>query len=160
VGAAALCAALAAACNTDEATGVESAGDASNSGGSSNGGGRSPLDLPPCEPTFASISDTVFRGSCDGEYCHGLQSPAWDLWLLAPGAEEFLLSHRAASCPDYPLVSPGDPEHSFLYLKIAQEKPPCGTERMPRGLNRLPDHSIACIERWIVSLAADSGARE
>jgi hypothetical protein len=123
-------------------------------------GGRVPFELPPCEPTYASIHDTVFELTCNGEYCHGAQSPAWDLWLLAPDAEQYLLSYRAGTCPEYPLVSPGDPERSFLYLKVAREEPPCRTERMPRGVNRLPDHSIACIEQWIASLGDGGGARD
>lgn len=120
-------------------------------------GGRPPLELPPCEPTFASISDDVFAGACDGEYCHGFQSPAWNLWLFAPNVEEYLLSSKAGTCPEYQLVAPGDPERSFLYLKVTLEHPPCVTERMPRGLERLPDHSIACIAQWIEGLNAAGG---
>jgi hypothetical protein len=149
-GAAALCAALAAGCSTDSAV---PAGDSGTSEPSA--GPRPPLDLPPCEPTFASLTEDVFRGGCDGEYCHGSESPAWNLWLFAPAVKDYLVTSRAGSCRDYLLVAPGDPEHSFLYLKVARERPPCRTEQMPRGLNRLPDHSIACLKEWIANGAAD-----
>jgi len=153
-GAAALCAALAAGCSTDSAVPAEHAGGDSGTSEPS-AGHRPPLDLPPCEPTFASLTEDVFRGGCDGEYCHGSESPAWNLWLFSPKAKDYLLSYKAGSCPDYPLVAPGDPERSFLYLKVALERPPCGTEQMPRGLNRLPDHSIACVGEWIANGATD-----
>jgi hypothetical protein len=116
--------------------------------------GAPSLTLPACEPTFESLRDDVFAHACDAEYCHGAVSSAWDLWLLAPDAEETLLARHAGTCPDYRLVAPGDPAASFLYLKVSAEHPPCGTERMPRGVLPLPAHSVECIRGWIESLAA------
>jgi hypothetical protein len=115
-------------------------------------GGAPSLELPPCEATFESLRDDVFARACDAEYCHGAVSSAWDLWLLAPDAEQTLLSRRAGTCPDHRLVVPGDPAESFLYLKVSEDHPPCGTERMPRGALPLPRHSIDCIRGWIEAL--------
>ena len=115
------------------------------------------LGIRPCEPTLTSLRAAVFGTSCNWEYCHGEQSPAWDLWLLAPDLEQALVGAPAGTCRGWTLVVPGHPEESFLWQKLSSDHPPCRTERMPLGLRKLPPHALSCVRGWIESLAASPG---
>jgi hypothetical protein len=48
---------------------------------------------------------------------------------------------------DTDLVVPGEPEKSYLYMKISQEKPPKG-EKMPIG-SSLTSRNIQLVYDWI-----------
>jgi len=115
----------------------------------------SPSQLPAdfhCDPTLDSIETGIFAVSCGFEYCHG-RSAAWGLNLVADTQLVYdrLVNTRAVSCEGWTRVTPGDPEHSFVWNKVTQEKPACGN-RMPFGFEPLPDAALECIRGWIEQL--------
>jgi hypothetical protein len=70
-------------------------------------------------------------------------------------------NQQTAVRADYPLrVKPGDPDHSFLWLKVSM---PNGTDpkygdRMPASNNPpLDDSCKSLLRTWITNLAADGG---
>ena len=114
-----------------------------------------PSQIPPdfqCEPTLDSIAAGIFRTSCGFEYCHG-RTAVWGLYLIADtqGVYDLLVNAPAVSCVGWTLVTPGDPEHSFIWNKVTQAKPACG-DRMPFGFEPLPDAALECIRGWIEQL--------
>jgi hypothetical protein len=113
------------------------------------------VELPPCEPTSASLASDVFGRSCWWSTCHGPGTPAWELDLTEESRLLATIGARAGGCAGWLLVSPGKPEESLLYRKLADEEPPCG-ERMPWGVGVLPGHALECVRAWIESLAPDA----
>jgi len=107
--------------------------------------------FPPCEPSFASIQTNVFDVACSESVCHGPPTPAWGLDLTARNAESRLVGQPSASCGELLLVAPGAPGESFLWRKISQDRPLCGS-RMPFGGAPLPARVQACVNDWIVRL--------
>jgi len=110
------------------------------------------VQLPSCQPTLSSLREDLFEQTCQWSACHGRGTPAWDLILTEEPAILGMVGAKAASCPGWLLVSPGRPDESLLYRKVADERPPCG-ERMPWGAGILPPHALACVREWIEGLA-------
>lgn len=121
----------------------------------SEAGDLLPSQLPPdfhCDSTIESITDSIFATSCKWDSCHGNNNAQWGLMLTADPATvaSELVGVPSATCA--PLrVAPGDPEQSFLWLKVSAKKPPCG-ERMPWGVVPLPEPALTCIHDWIQNL--------
>lgn len=95
---------------------------------------------------------------CGTKGCHAGTDPVSGLDLASPGVAA-RVTRVMSRCRAMPLVVPGDPEGSFLFVKIAQARPACG-RRMPIGA-ALSDAETACFRAWIVGLAAaprDAGA--
>jgi hypothetical protein len=86
--------------------------------------------------------------------CHGVEATFGGLDLILPDLDARLSDVPSVSCPDWVLVSPGSPERSLLYQKIAAETPPCG-DRMPLDVS-LSEEQIACIAGYIRDLAGDT----
>lgn len=114
------------------------------------------LELPPCEPTVASLREHVFGLACEESTCHGRGTPAWELMLTEEPAIMGLVGEPAVSCRPWVLVVPGRPDESFLYRKVADREPPCG-ERMPWSPRILPPHALSCLREWIQGLEATDG---
>lgn len=124
--------------------------------------------VPPCrdaDPTVApeppltleSIQQTVFEPSCAYSACHG-RSGAAGLILTGGGLRERLLTHPERPLAGMPLVSPGDPERSWLYQKIAKCTPmgaAGASTHMPLNAPFLLDDAlVAKVRGWI-----EAGAR-
>lgn len=110
-----------------------------------------------CEPTLASLQRDVFGVGCGYDSCHGVNNPAWDLYLTTPGVESRLVGAPALACSGWTRVVPGSPEQSLLWRKLADPAPPCGAS-MPLGLGRLPAPVLECVRQWIVSLGSPDAA--
>jgi len=85
--------------------------------------------------------------------CHTTGSSG-GLSLATPEiAYERLVGQRssAAACSARRLVSPRDPESSYLIAKLRGEPEICGTP-MPRGRPALPEEELVLIEDWIRGL--------
>lgn len=111
----------------------------------------SALSLAACAPAppLSDIEQKVFTRSCVFSSCHAANgSPAGGL-SLAGSTFEKLVNVKSTLAPQKPRVVPSDPDGSFLFEKIAQDKPSAGM-RMPPG-QPLAEDEIAMIRAWIVA---------
>jgi hypothetical protein len=105
------------------------------------------LGCSPPAPPLSDLEKQVFTRSCAFSACHPAStSPAGGL-SLAGGSYEKLVNVKSTLAPDKLRVVPFQPDQSFFFEKIAQEKPSVG-KRMPPG-QPLPDEEIAQIRAWI-----------
>jgi hypothetical protein len=103
-----------------------------------------------CTPGFR-IED-LFAQSCAGQACHGDdESPAAGLDLVTPGFAERMIHTPSRICSWMNLVEPGDPESSFLYVKVTDPPLTCGDPMPPVGF--LTNNQVRCVSDWIESLA-------
>jgi hypothetical protein len=97
---------------------------------------------PPAE-TFTSIQQEVFDGFCAVSGCHAdAEYPN----LSARQAYANIVGVR--STQGLKLVAPGQPDSSYLYIKIAGGSGMIGA-RMPYRRPELPDSTIGAVRRWI-----------
>jgi hypothetical protein len=129
-------------------TGAPPAGDAAATDGGSN-----------CIATTEAIQRDILVIHCGQSGCHGTTRPGLGLDLVSPGLESRLNGAPSVACPGERLVIGGDPEHSQLYRRLADEMPSCGA-RMPLGRDPLGADKLECIRAWIAALPlvdADAG---
>jgi hypothetical protein len=114
------------------------------------------LDGCPMPPmvTLAEIQETIFTPKCATVFCHDAASANGDL-VLVDGLSH---SELVGVVPAVPiaaqagqlLVDPGDPENSFLLIKLLG--PPLGGgSRMPLTGDPLSGDEIERIRNWIVN---------
>jgi len=127
----------------------------SSGGGSAGMGGGSGA-------TFTEIYSTLFPATtaprCN--FCHGMPPSAISNGNLTVGMDQKsayagLVGKTSMDprCMGMSLVTPGKPETSLFYLKVAAT-PPCG-DRMPLGGSPLSDAQIEMIRSWIAAGAKD-----
>jgi hypothetical protein len=125
-----------------------------------------PLATCPCEPlpadTFESIERRIFaRHGCAVPGCHGGTSGQADLSLALGLAYAALVSVPSTMDPTRLRVSPGDPEHSFLWQKLAArtlglaDVPGLG---MPIGDPPVDADELEVVRLWIAAGAPETGA--
>lgn len=139
---------------------------------------RAPLYVPPIDPddamlpphpecrdvdptiagdspaTLGSIRNTIFTPSCSFSACHG-EAAAGGLDLGAPDLHERLLGNSALGS-DLPLVTPGDPDNSWLYHLLSRCDPD-GAAHMPRNAPFLLDPALVNkVRAWIADGAKDN----
>ncbi len=116
-----------------------------------------PADAVPSGPaTLASINDAIFVPACSYSACHGGPKPAAGLALDTPALHDVLLSHKATANTLLPLVTPGDPEKSWLYALLAKCSPTDDSgavvAHMPRNAPYLLDPGlVARVRDWILA---------
>ncbi|MEX1368858.1 MAG: hypothetical protein AB1Z98_37365 [Nannocystaceae bacterium] len=97
----------------------------------------------------------ILEFNCGG--CHNPNDPQGGLTLMGEGVYERLLE-PSAQLPDMPLISPGDPTNSYLYLKLIGDDRISGL-KMPynplTGEGSLGQAELADIETWIVNGAIE-----
>lgn len=99
------------------------------------------------DPPLSQLETQIFMRSCQFSSCHGAGvAPAGGLSLVDKTFER-LVGVRATLAPDKQRVVPFDAARSFLFEKIANEKPSVG-KRMPPA-QPLPDEEIEQIRAWI-----------
>ena len=91
------------------------------------------------------IQDNVFSAICSA--CHAGANPAAGQNLSTLENSIQNLIGVQSSNPEFLRVKPGEPETSYLILKITGD--PRAGARMPLGLSPLPDDTIAAIREWI-----------
>jgi len=119
----------------------------------------SPVSTSSEECTAADVPTKLFPQKCAGSGCHspgsGTDAPANDLDLVSPGVEPRVNGVAAQGCGGQTLVVGGDADKSFLFHKVADAKPACGS-RMPVG-KTLSSAEQACLRGWIASLSSKPG---
>lgn len=110
------------------------------------GGGVIPL-----EPTFSSISAVVFTPRCTSSACHGGTGSA-PLDLTPDKAWLALVNAPSTQTEEMPLVSPQEPERSYLLLKVLGTHATTGFgAAMPPDGDTLGDDAVAAITGWIAN---------
>ncbi len=104
------------------------------------------------EVSFAADVQPILSGSCAVSDCHAGASPAQGLDLSAGASYAALVGVQAAQRPDLQRVHPGEPDSSYLVLKIEGGQ---GISRMPPG-GALQAEQIATIRSWIEEGADDN----
>jgi hypothetical protein len=158
------------ACGLDKGAG-EGAGD----GGATCAAYVVPPGTILTQPSVSFRSDLmkVFNASCGASSCHGQTgAPAGGLFLgleSARGGDAAmvragLVGHAAAELPSMPLVTAGDPEHSYLMHKLDGDQCAFAAQCsggdcmtfMPQGAQQpLPVETRDQVRRWIASGAGD-----
>ena len=111
--------------------------------------------------TFArDIQKKIFDTTCATEFCHGATAASAGLDLSAGAAIANLVNVPAAAegakAANLLRVAPGDPDHSFLMLKIEGHLGPNEGVPMPLVGGPLPQSDIETIRRWIAAGASDT----
>ncbi len=109
--------------------------------------------LPPPPPAGETVSyaahlEPYVLARC--EPCHTSDDPKAGLVLETGTGRERMVAVPSTQRPDVLLVDPGDPEASYLWLKV-DHRAPVG-DGMPRtllGARRLPDREVELYRRWI-----------
>ena len=102
---------------------------------------------PPVSGPFAPVSE-VFGSSCAIAHCHDQEAWAGQLVLSSGQSYGNLVNVKSSQKPGEKLVSPGEPQHSYLLAKIRGEKGIKGS-RMPIGRPSLSLEQEKVIEEWI-----------
>ncbi len=119
-----------------------------------------PAPPPPSGPVdFETQVQPIFTKSCS---CHqSVDAPLGEV-LLSGSSYDALVQVRSVESPALLRVKPGDPDSSYLVIKIDDGVPDVGSrrvgERMPRGMPPLRSEEIRTIRQWILEGALRSGA--
>ncbi len=97
---------------------------------------------------FSTIQTTIFNTSCALSGCHTGTFPPQGLNLSEGQAYANLVGVTSQEDPSLKRVEPGDPDRSYLYLKIIGAAGIRGG-RMPLGRDPLSDAQIDLIRQWI-----------
>ncbi len=97
------------------------------------------------EPTLTAIQDNIFTPICST--CHGGVNPAAGQNLSSIEESANSLINVNSSNALFKRVLPGEPEQSYLYLKITGNI--LAGSRMPLGQPALSAVQIAAIKQWI-----------
>jgi len=110
------------------------------------------------EPKLSSIQREIFDKNCNAGSCHG-SGMKGGLSLVAGNSYRQLLDIAGSidkkNVPAFVRVFPGNPDSSFLYIKITSPDTNQG-EIMPRGNDRLSPEKIKSIRQWILDGARDN----
>lgn len=110
----------------------------------------------PAVPSFAEIQATVFVRECGGPGCHGASTAAGGLDLESTDAYAALVQgpcdNADAEAAGLLRVAPGDPQRSFLYVKITD---PAGMGDAMPPWGPLSADAVRAIGDWIAAGAPE-----
>ena len=112
-------------------------------------GDTTPVDVDPFPGlNLAQVSDEVFGERCAA--CH-IDRASPILWLAANDGLRDRLLAPAVQLPTMPLVTPGDPEHSYLWHKVNGTQADVGGlgGAMPFGESSLSADQLLLLRTWI-----------
>lgn len=115
---------------------------------------------PSTEATLSRVRDTLLVSTCQFSACHAGSQSAAGLDLAAADLHTELLDHTVLANTDLPLVTPGDPERSWLYQVVARCQPKDAdgkvVSHMPLNSPQLSDPGlVAVLREWILAGALD-----
>jgi hypothetical protein len=107
--------------------------------------------------SFRRSIQPIFTTNCAVVGCHVPGDPASGLSLAQGFAHAELLNVPAAQYPSFVRVLPGDPDASYLYLKIAKNPPPYGWQMpAPATGGVLTETEKTTVKRWILQGALNN----
>ena len=105
--------------------------------------------VPP-EPSFSKDVQPIFDKGCVD--CHGAKKAKAKLDLSAGTALKNLVNVPSEQVPATLRVKPGDPEGSYLWLKLDHRaKEGAGMPKGFFGASKLPQEELDLIKAWIAS---------
>ncbi len=113
-----------------------------------------PLPTAPAAPTLSSLQTTIFNVSCAVSGCHLGDGAPRGLDLAAGASWANLVDVQSSGVPSLKLVVRGDPDNSYLVMKL-EGAPGIVGQRMPQGRDPLTPAQITAIREWIAAGAAD-----
>lgn len=101
-----------------------------------------------CEASLADDIQPMFDANCVA--CHQDYAPGEDLSLQAGSTHSQTVNVASVQVADMSLIVPGNPDASYLYLKLLGTHGEVGGsgERMPFG-GHLSDDDLALVANWI-----------
>ncbi len=119
--------------------------------GGCSGGEAPPKAAAPAAPAgeasaFAGLEAEILVPKCARAGCHGGDGAAGGLDLSRGKAHADLVGVAASRRPDRLLVSPGDPEGSYLMQRLVAGG---DSPRMPLAAAPLTDAEVEAIRAWI-----------
>ena len=110
---------------------------------------QEPPPPAPTAPTLSFLQDEIFTPRCAFAGCHG-PFPNLGLILLEGHSYASLVNVESAELAPLPRVRPGDPDGSYLVLKLEGD-PRIVAERMPYGGPYLSAAQIQAVRDWIAA---------
>lgn len=108
----------------------------------------------PSAPTLTEVQAQVFSASCT--QCHAGSGAPQGLDLSQGNAYSNLVNVASNEVPDLLLVDPGNPDDSYLMIKLrGGDRMAEGTSKMPLG-GSLSSDEIDLVSRWIADGAPDN----
>ncbi len=109
--------------------------------------------------TLESIRETVFKPSCSYNACHGGSTAQMGLDLTVKDLRGALVGKASKQRPDMDLVTPGDPQKSWLYHSMSKCNPAGKSgpvSHMPLNSPELLETGlVAKVRKWIEDGAKD-----
>jgi hypothetical protein len=120
---------------------------------SSESGGEKP---PPPTVTLSTVQSTIFTPHCAlAGGCHAGVDAPYGQDLSEGKAYGNIVSVPSQEVETFLRVSPGDPDNSYLILKVSGD-PRIGGDRMPLGGPYLDDAEIQKLRDWIAAGAPNN----
>ena len=107
------------------------------------------------EPTLTSIQTNIFDLNCAISGCHAGPGSAQGLNLNEGESFSNIVNIGSREVPTLMRVNPGNPDQSYLYLKVVGTGAIVGA-RMPLGRPALTTEEIDIIRQWIEDGAMDN----
>lgn len=106
-------------------------------------------DVPPGESvSYESHLEPLVVAHCLG--CHEAEDPKAKLVLEEGTGYTQLVGRQSIQVPDMAIVAPGDPEASYLWLKLQHRASEGkGMPRTPTGVKKLRPAELELYRRWI-----------
>ncbi|MFK7988291.1 MAG: hypothetical protein AB8I08_19885 [Sandaracinaceae bacterium] len=98
----------------------------------------------------------LFAARCGSGDCHDAFEPAAGMDLVSGGVEDRLAGVESSSCVGERRIDPHDAARSFLLTRVSPD-PSCRGEdipRMPLDGTALEPRELACLEAWVMEVAA------
>ncbi len=100
------------------------------------------------EPTYEDIALSFLEPLCAD--CHGGGAPSTGLDVTFERAFQEMVDVPSVQRPDLDLIEPGDPDNSYLIIKLEGGDEMLG-RLMPRGRPARPPEEIEIIRTWIAN---------
>jgi hypothetical protein len=114
------------------------------------------IDAPPGEVTLESIQTNIFTPRCAiAGGCHAGADAPHGQDLSEGRTYASIVDVASAEVPEFLRVEPGDPDNSYLLMKVSGD-PRIAGERMPFGGPYLELAEIDSIRQWIEAGAPDN----
>jgi hypothetical protein len=121
------------------------------------GPGPQCTDVAPFRATMSCIQQFVFTPRCALSGCHASPSAAQGMDLSAGSAWTSIVNVPVLELSGYLRVKPGDPDNSYLVLKLEGQFSIIVGDRMPAdGSPYLNSNEISVIREWIANGAPDN----
>lgn len=108
-----------------------------------------PVETGGADPTLESIQTNIFNQSCALSTCHVGSNAPLGLDLSAGNARENLVGVASVEVPELDRVDPGNPDDSYLVIKLEGSDPRMVQGRMPLNMPALSDEQIGTVREWI-----------